>query len=385
MPSVPTRPSLAGAYSLGACRRGFALVAVLWVLAALGLVAVYVDGLVGSRVDRAMAAREGIARKLDRVGTYNTVVYLAVAGRTNHRALVLERRQRFTDDIAENEFLPAGDGELLLTGKTYAGLGDMHFSVQDETGLGALNLPHAPMFGAALEHLGVSPLGVRRLAARVRDYIDLDADLSVSGAESLAYRRRNLPPPPNWIMLAPLEIKRVFGAAEAIAPEQWEPLRGLVSTRSAGYNFNTMHPDVLAGLLRLPAEQVDAVLKARAGGPINRADQVASLTGRHLDISDEDILTAPSSFLRVAVWPKGGGARSVAGIQLTLQGDVVPWRTGYFYTETLTHAQSRQTERETEAPYLGEIDTTADDAARLATEVPTPATPLFGATFSDSD
>ncbi len=368
---------------------GFALVAVLWVLAGLGLVAVYVDGLVGSRVDRAMASREAVARRLDRIGTHNTIVYLAVAGRTNHRAIVLEQQQRFTDNIAENEFLPPGNGELLLTGQTYAGLGDMHFSIQDETGLGALNLPQAPMFGAALQHLGVTPLGIRRLAARVQDYIDLDGDLTVGGAESLSYRRRDLPPPPNWIMLAPLELKRVFGAPEAIAPEQWESLRGLVSTRSVGYNFNTMHPDVLAGLLRLPTERVDAVLKARAEGPINRVAQVASLTGRHLDISDEDILAAPSAFLRVAVWPKGGGARTVAGIHLTLQGDVAPWRTGYFYTETLTPTEAkRHTTWETEAP-LGETEDAADDAARdaarPATEAPTPATPLFGATLRDPD
>ena len=377
------------ARALVSTRDGFALVAVLWVLAGLGLVAVYVDGLVGGRVDRAMASKEGIARKLHRLGTHNTVVYLAVAGRTNHRALVLERQQRFTDDIADNEFLPAGDGELLLTGKPYAGLGDMHFSVQDETGLGALNLPHAPMFGAAFQHLGVTPLGIRRLAARARDYIDLDSDLSVSGAEGLTYRRRELPPPPNWIMLAPLEIKRVFGAGEAIAPEQWERLRGLVSTRSVGYNFNTMHPDVLAGLLRLPPEQTRAVLQARAEGPINRADQVASLTGRHLDISDEDILTAPSSFLRVAVWPKGGGARTVAGIHLTLQGDMVPWRTGYFYTETHTVTQVEQErEREMMAASLGQpdaADDTADDADRPTAMVQAPATPLFGATLRDPD
>lgn len=344
----------------------------LWVLAGLSLVAVYIDGLTGARVDRAVQSRIAIQQRLDRLGTENTLIYLAVAGRMNHRAVVLESTQRFADDIAENERLPPGEGELIMDGQTYAGLGDMRFALQDESGLGAINIPLAPMFEAPLRYLGLGASTIRSLSARVADYIDMDATLSVNGAEAPTYRQRSLPPPADWVMVSPLELKRVLGAAEAIAPEQWHTLRDLISPRSTGYNFNTMRPEILAGLLRLPPDQVQAVLNERAKGAIRRSSQVAMLTGRHLDIEEDEYLERPSNNLRLTVWPRGGGARSVAGIQLTLQGDDVPWRTRYYYTDSAP-VRTAAAVMETHAT---PADSPAIDDDNRATVIE-PATPLL--------
>ena len=327
---------------------GFVLVATLWALAALAALAAYIDGVVASDLRHALEARQSLEAELARRSTEATLVYLLATGRTNHRALILEKEQRFSDPLPEGEFLPEhGDGELLVTGAVYAGPGGTRFSIQDEGGLVSVNAPRFALFAALLENAGVTASEVEGILARVEDYIDSDHTLSLNGAERYDYRERGDEPPLNWIMASPLELRRVLGVEELIAPAQWRRLRPLLTMRPVySYNFNTMRPEILAVLLGLDERGMHAVLEEREKGPVYRISRFEMLSGRHLDIDEMELRTLPTRFMRIAVWHESEGTRVLSGIALAPYGDTAPWRKDYRYPETIGTLGASKTPRE---------------------------------------
>ena len=321
---------------------GFVLVAALWVLAALVVLAAYIDAVATAEVRRATLAKQSLERDLARRSLENTLLYLLATNRMNHRALVLEEQQRFAGGLPEGALFDVeGDGELLLTGATYAAANGLRFAIQDESGLVSVNRPRSPLFAAILEQAGLPRPAVVATVARVADYIDLDHRLTLNGAEAFDYQWRDLPPPPNWQMVSPLELKRVLGVETLVADEQWRRLRPLLTARvPAGYNLNTMQPQVLSGLFDFDAAALEPLLEARAQKALVGPDQVARLTGRPLAINPTQLITLPSNFLRISIWHASEEAngqddsmRHVLGVEITPYGQEVPWQKDYRYQE----------------------------------------------------
>ena len=161
---------------------GFILVATLWVLAGLALLAAYVDSVVSANVEQAIRIKDGIDEDLDRRSTEATLLYLLATNRTNYRGLLLEQEQRFTDPFDE-PLSGGGDGELWANGEAYQGLGEWRFSLQDEFGLVSVNEPQTWLFRALLKRFGVEAPDRVRLVARILDYIDVNHLLTLNGAE----------------------------------------------------------------------------------------------------------------------------------------------------------------------------------------------------------
>ena len=314
---------------------GFILIATLWVLASLTLLAAYIDGVTTADVDRTLRARQALAQELDRRGTEATVVYFLASGRMGYRGLILEREQRFTNNLTEEVSLPqTGDGEITVTNEVYAGLGNTLFSVQDELGLASVNSPLSPVFRAILAGVGIPRQNVELIVARMADYVDVDTTLSLNGAERFEYEVRGLFPPPNWIMASPLEARRVLGVGELITPEQWRRLAPILSMRQAtGYNFNVMPPPVLSAVVGLPESAMLPVVEARREMPIWTLNRLAMLTGVHLDLDEMSVVKYPSDYLRISTWNPQAGALHRTGIELTPFGERAPWRKDYAYTE----------------------------------------------------
>ena len=317
---------------------GFILVATLWVLAILTVLAAYIDGVTASDIDRALAARQALARELDRRSTEAAVVYLLATGRMNYRGLIYERAQRFASDSGDGISVPqVGDGALTVTDEVYAGLGEARFSIQDELGLAPVNSPASSILVATLESVGISPPDARLIAARIQDYVDVDYTLSLNGAERFDYESRGLPPPANWIMASPMEVRRVLGVSELITPGQWRRLVPLLSMRQAmGYNFNVMPAGVLAAVVGLDESAVQPVVEARKERPIWSLSRLAMLTGIHVELDELSLRTMPSEYLRISSWSRGSGVRHVSGVQLTPSGAFAPWRKDYGYSEPVT-------------------------------------------------
>ena len=328
---------------------GFVLVATLWSLAALAVLAAYIDGVVASDLRHAFEARGALQAELDRRSTEATLVYLLATGRMNHHALILEEEQRFSNSLPEGEFLPDhGDGEILVNGAAYAAPGGIRFAVQDEGGLVSVNAPRFAPFAALLEHAGATPSEAERIVARVEDYIDSDHTLILNGAERNDYLSRGESPPLNWIMSSPHELRNVLGVDELLGPEQWRRLRPLLTVRPVySYNFNTMRPEILAMLLGLDERGLQAVLEELEKGPLFRLSRLALLSGKHLDLDETQLRISPTRFMRVSVRHESEGSRVLTGLSLTPFGDSAPWRKDYRYSELIASSGASGTPRET--------------------------------------
>lgn len=312
---------------------GFILVATLWVLAGLAVLAAYIDSTVSANVERAIQIKRSLQEDLDRRSTEATVLHLLASNPMNYRGLLLFEQQKIFDGL---ESAPqTGDGELWMDGTAYQGIGGWRLAMQDEFGLVSLNQPEAWPFEALLRWLGVNAANRTRARYRILDYIDEDLRLTLNGAERFAYLQRRLPPPPNWIMATPVELKRLLGFGELLTPEQWRRMKPLLTVRpSAGYNFNTMPPELVAAMLGVDAAGAQRVLRAREREPITALQPLFELTGAIANrIEEDEVLRRPSRFVRLALWHPSRSERLLTGIELTPFEDDAPWRKDYQYWE----------------------------------------------------
>ncbi len=136
--------------------RGFVLIATLWTLAAMAVLAAYIDGVASADIERAAAAKAALEGELARRSTEATLGYLMSTGRMNHRGLMLEPVQSFSD-VEGNRGPDRSVGVLAVAGETYVGLGGTRFRIQDENGLVSVNSPRSERFAATLSYVGVPP------------------------------------------------------------------------------------------------------------------------------------------------------------------------------------------------------------------------------------
>lgn len=322
-----------GAHGRRRAGQGFILVATLWILAALAVLAAYVNAVAEANVAQATGIKRAIDEDLALRSAEATLLYLLATNRMNHRGLLLEAEQRFAE-LSPDDLPPVGDGEFWMNGSVYQGLDGIRFAAQDEYGLVSINRPEAPPFAALLRWVGVGLADRSRFVGRIKDYVDTDHELTLGGAERLAYRRAGRMPPANWIMATPVEMQRVLGVDGMLAAPQQRALLPLLTSRPlAGYNFNTMPLEVAAAVLEVDREAAKAVVDQRLVQPVWRSLQLRELTGSAVDVPDDQILRLPSSFVRLMLWRPGRGGRWLVGLEMTPYGESAPWRRDYQYWE----------------------------------------------------
>ena len=319
----------------GAAGQGFILVATLWILAALAVLAAYINAVAEANLAQAASIKRAIDEDLAVRSTEATLLYLLATNRMNHRGLLLEAEQRFAE-LSPDDLPPVGDGEFWMNGVVYQGSGGVCFAAQDEYGLVSINQPAAPPFAALLRWFGVGLADRGRLVGRIADYVDADHELTLGGAERLAYQRAGRLAPANWIMATPVEMQRVLGMDQLLGAAQQRALLPLLTARPlAGYNFNTMPLEVVGAMLEVDRKVAKAIVDQRLEAPIWRSVQLRALTGSAVDIPDDQILRLPSSFVRLMLWRPGQGGRWLVGVEMTPFGDMAPWRKDYQYWEPL--------------------------------------------------
>ena len=309
-------------------QRGFVLVAMVWVLAALVLLADYVDGVVAADRERARLAKAALQDDLDARGTEATVLYLLATGRMNHRGLLLPAATQSQPAAAPD------DGDILtFAGEPYHGIGRVRFSLQDEAGLASVNRP-GRMYRAALLQAGVKEADIARLMPRLKDYVDRDETLTMSGAERAEYLAAGLPPPANWFLLAAPEASRVLGARALVRPAQWAFLRRNTSTAlTVAVNFNTMPLELLTALLDGDAAAARRVAEHREQHVLTSARAVGAAAGVDLSARGDFAGAVVVDRLRLALWREGDAQRTLVGIALTPNALDAPWRKEYRYLE----------------------------------------------------
>ena len=323
--------------------KGFILVATLWVLAGLGLLASYVDGLTDQNVQRALLHKQNIQHELDLYSTQATLVYLFATSRMNDRALILEEKQRLVR-LDSDVIVPGRTArEILLDDTVYSGLGDVLFSIQDEGGLASVNSHDFPMFSGMLRSIGLSESARSLITGRLQDYTDANQVLSLNGAEYFEYRQKQLPLPADGLMKSPLELRKLLGFSELLTAQQWADLRPYLTMRQAtGYNFNVMPKEVLMALFGNQQAVVQAIISLREGERIYSVPQIERATGKRFNLDDQDMRQFPSSAIRMSLWQKNSRRRTLSGVEFTPFEESSAWRTDYHYSEQHDEAVNEQ-------------------------------------------
>lgn len=298
-------------------QRGFVLVATLWVLAVVAVVAVFFAERIGQARSLALAAQARTQALVDLSGARADVLYRIATTPVSLYGLGND---------------PAA--ALALDDRPYRSVGDTLVQLQDNRGLINLNVVDDARLERFLGVLGVSTERRSALVDALRDYVDEDTLKRLNGAEAQEYAAAGLPPPRNAKLVAPLEAKRVFGWAQT--PQLWQndALQRLTTTgTSYSMNPNTAPWQVLAAMSNMTPEGVQALLAARKIGPIASAQQVTALTGVPVvtDPMLTEVVVLPADSWRVTQQAPGMGWGWRYNVSLTPVSDFAPWRIDYFY------------------------------------------------------
>ena len=213
------------------------LVATLWFVALLALVAVIIGGWVERSLGRASALQDRLTARSEMIGAINRITFLMLTSYFSPRGLEIPT----PEDLAGASpmdvfgFTPSDASQFIgLDNRPYR-LGDVIIRLQDDHGLYKLNFPDVDTLGRLLAAYGVSYEDSAVLNDRLLDYIDKSPLMRLNGANADSYVRAGRPPPRNNPLLTPWEAYRVLGWD--YYPNLWDsttPLPAVATVRDIG-------------------------------------------------------------------------------------------------------------------------------------------------------
>ena len=228
--------------------RGIALIAVLWLMVLLTVIA---SGFAFSMRGGALAARNTMSVAQARA---------AADGAVERVAFELSRPRNLPD-----VWLPDGrvrswtDGEIAITA-----------TALDEAARVDVNFASDPLLKGLLENVGgLDPDTAERVLEAILDWRDVDELRRPNGAEADDYRAAGLKyVPTNAKFEAPGEVQRVLG----VTPGLMSRIAGslTVYSRQRGINPATAPRDSLLALPGVTAEQIDAFIASRSEALANQ-------------------------------------------------------------------------------------------------------------------
>lgn len=311
--------------------RGFVLVLVLWLLAAMAVVVGLIVLWSRERVAEAQVLRTGLDARMESVSTRDTLLVIAATVPATRAGLPLapltptEIAERRLDDFGGFDKSPRG-GELRLDGAVYAGLGSTRVAVQDESGLVGVGFPVGTPLVPLLRAAGVPRDRHSALEAALQDYVDADALRRLAGAEAPAYEAVRLAPPADRPLAVQGELWRVLGWAD-LAPEARKRIADWSTTAYSGaLNLNTAPLPLIEAIAVGCGRACRQRLAQRAERPFENARQFDAETGTRLPGDrDIDFRTAPSEALRLTLWGDAGSAWRIHVRLTPLADQAAPW------------------------------------------------------------
>lgn len=280
---------------MGTSQHGFALAAVLWLVAGLTIVV----ALVG---DAAFTAKQRIAQLRER---------------TDFMQSAISARAQLQYRLSASRPTGAGltDGVTLIwTNNTPYQLGANNLvQLQDHGGLIKLNNPSRELLASYLGHCGVSQEKAEHLIDALEDYIDADHLTRINGAERETYALQGKKAPRNAPLLSVPEIWNVMG---------WDTQRKTLTDNGCIDHFSTHQQVTLMGsqinLTTAPA----AVLKAR--GLNEQAVQDIVLAR-----GDEQVIAERAAQNNTAGGMFGAGVFSLKTLRVKHSHPTGPWTMEY--------------------------------------------------------
>ena len=291
-------------------RAGFALPAVLVVVAMLALVFLAAAGALRTLSGEALAARRGVAFEQAAMSLEARAAWLAATEPMGEAAIAIGAPRAESGPRLQTAITPRRDIVALhLDGRPYRtrdAQGLLVVSLQDAAGQINLNLLSDEARMGVTAALGVAPGERARLAERWGDWIDIDDIERLGGAEGPDYAARGLARPRNGPMTRTTEILGVMGWTAAAPRKAWVELRDMVTVDplSADFNVNTASPAALRIMLDLSPAQADAVVAARRAAPIVSLADLTRVTGP-LPYDIESSYTRPNGRFALRVTAPG--------------------------------------------------------------------------------
>ena len=284
---------------------GFVLVATIWFVALLALVAVIIVGWLERSLGGATALQDRIAAKSEMIGAVNRVAFIMVTSFYSPRGIEVGNADPLGDEAFPNTLafaLSAGTPHIALDDRPYREDGTI-LRFQDDHGLLYLSDPDTYFLVGVLRQYGVSDNDRAVLLDRLLDYTDKSLLIRLNGANADTYIRAGQPPPRNSLLLTPWEAYRVLGWDEY--GDLWkgkQPFPELVTVRAiAGINVNTAPAPVLRAIPGLDDNAVERLLNYRANRLILDPGDLDAAAGVALPFDPLRFAYGPADSLRLTL------------------------------------------------------------------------------------
>ena len=291
-------------------KAGFALPAVLVVVAMLALVFLAAAGSMRSLSAETLAAKQAVAFEQAARSLEARTAWLAATEPMGPSAILVggpraQSRSRLDPVIAPRRQV----APVFLDGRPYRSrdaLGAVFVSLQDAAGQLNLNLMTDEGRTGVIAQLGVAAGERGRLAERWADWIDIDDLERLGGAERSDYAARGLTQPRNGPMTRVSEVLGVLGWTAAVPRKAWLGLRDrlTVDPGSADFNVNTASATALRIALDLTPQQAEAVGAARRQAPLVSLADLTRVIGP-LPFDIESSYTRPNGRISLTVTAPG--------------------------------------------------------------------------------
>jgi hypothetical protein len=343
--------------------QGFVLIAAIWFIALLSLVAVVIAGWMTRSLGLADRLQHRLAAHAALIGAQNEIAFRVVSGFFSARGLELpsgkERERAAAPASSFGYSFAAATPYLALDGRPYR-FDSTIVRLQDNRGLLNLGHPNQLLLGSLLQHYGVPYQQRGVLLSRLLDYISLDASgllHRLNGATIENYRQAGRPPPRGAPLLTPWEAARVLSWDDY--PELWRgPADFAALTATTNFvqlNPNTAPEPILAALPGMTPEAVQRVMNFRQKKMIQSKAELDLAAGTIVGIEPMSLMFVPAPSIDVTLAAEKDPLVYRMQFSLTPIGDA-PYRLGYLVALPTAEAATRPggEERRAEAP-LSEV------------------------------
>jgi hypothetical protein len=313
--------------------QGFILAAVLWTLAIMFIAVGVFHAYVERKLNVGVQAKAHIQDVLDIASTEQTLFYIVATSRMTLSGITftpLTKSQQADEEFSYSA--PVGD-ELWMDGTVYSGVGDSHFSIQDNAGLVSLNAQDQSVLSQYLSYFERDPGVKTRLLSALQDYIDANDFVALSGAEKWDYQQQGLAPPTNDFLRSEVELTSVMGWASWLKAHPDIDLINSFSTRRFTLmNLNVMPKQLLINYIGLAEPLAQQMVRERQTNPFRSVEDFGLRTNS-IRILDEDLYRFfPGNEMRFKIWNGRGGQAKLISLQLTPNGLMGPWFVDYEYS-----------------------------------------------------
>jgi general secretion pathway protein K len=333
---------------------GFVLIATIWFVALLALVAVIIGGWISRSLGHATALTDRSAARGRMISALNETVFAMMTGYYSPRGLEIPSAAEVAraSPLDVLGFVPAaGTPFVALDDRPYR-LGPVVVRLQDERGLYNLNVPDPAALDRLLRLYGINYDGRGPLIDRLLDYMDKSELSHLNGAVAADYAQAGRPAPRGAPLLTPWEAWRVLGWDDY--PQLWRGSDALPQVATVGYatavNPNTAPAPVLRSLPGMDERAAERVIDYRALYPIENPVDLTQAAGVQAPSDPMTVFFFPSGNVRVTLLSEKSPLAWQLLVRRTPTGKR-PYRIDYAVEQAQTAAE-RALLRRTDLPAL---------------------------------